>query len=67
MDVVVHDGGLGITGSLESSNNGAAGGDVDGRDGETLLAGVGKELQHVVACLWLISVSPISAEGSHHR
>jgi hypothetical protein len=41
-NVVVHDGSLGITGGLESSNNGAAGGDVDGRDGETLLAGIGK-------------------------
>lgn len=44
-----HNGCLGITGGLESSDHGAAGGDVDGRDGKALLAGVGEQLQHVIA------------------
>jgi hypothetical protein len=47
--VIVHDGSLGVAGSLESSDNSAAGGDVDSGNGETLLAGVGEELQHIVA------------------
>jgi hypothetical protein len=47
--MVVHDRGLVVTGSLESSNDGAAGRDVGGGNGEALLAGVGEELQHIVA------------------
>lgn len=47
---VIHDGGLGIASSLEGSDNGAAGGDVNSGDSEALLAGIGEELQDIIAC-----------------
>lgn len=62
MSSLVHDWGLGITSSLKGSNDSAGGGDVDGRNGEALLAGVREKLQHIVACsAQSISDSPISA------
>ena len=61
---VVHDRGLGIAGGLESSDGGAAGGDVGGRDGETLVAGVGEELQHIVACSGVNLSSSDLGEGA---
>ncbi len=61
---VVHDRGLGIAGGLESGDGGAAGRDVGGGDGETLLAGVGEELQHIVACSRVnLSSSDLGGEG----
>jgi len=41
-------GGLCVTGSLESSIHGAGGSAVDGGDGETMLGGIGKDLADVV-------------------
>jgi len=59
----IHDGGLGVAGSLQSSNDGAAGGDVASRDGEALLTSVGEQLQHIIACLGVnITARPMSAE-----
>ena len=48
---VAHDRGLRITSSLEGGDHSAAGGDIRGRNGKALLAGVGEELQHILACL----------------
>jgi hypothetical protein len=42
------DGRLGVTGSLESSDDGRGRGNVDGGDGEALLLGVLEEVQHIV-------------------
>lgn len=65
---LVHDRGLGITSGLESGNDSAGGGDVDGGDSESLLTGVGEKLQNIIACSTdqgSISDSPISERGVH--
>jgi hypothetical protein len=61
--MVVHDRGLVVTGSLKSSNDSAAGGDVGGGNGEALLAGIGEELEHVVAYFTVNLNLPLSDLG----
>jgi hypothetical protein len=43
------DGGLGVTSTLEGSDDGRAGGHVDGGDGKLMLPGILEEGEHIVA------------------
>lgn len=64
---VEHDGGLGVASGLEGGDHGAAGGDVCGGDGKALLAGVGEELQNVLACPMSIPILRCRRGASYRR